>query len=473
VSRGFVLSMAKKKASRKKGTRKKSRRKQWQDRPVEMLDNTFRELRAQGQKELNRDDIQVGTEAEQIHVGLPLPALSLRILFQSTVWPLSRICQIVGPEGSGKSAFLYEVYRWHCAYGGGAVHVETENKDSPVLRHAILEHNPVWIAHTLYVPCNWLESWQDACTHYLRSFKELMDNPNGPGKVLPTCIGVDSITAVAPKLEKDEVDEIGHAVRGYPVLANLITRYMRTHSTEHRNYPITIAGVNHVKPAQSSSGGGGKGTVRPGGDQVNYMATHIVEMKRVHQGYDIDLGDKSGLRLTLKSGKNSLGPSRQAITAEFIWWRDVNPHTGELTWLYRWDWETASIEALFAVGRKRKSDFNRIMDIVDLHPVTKGGGGDSRRVWSRELGIPESSPATWREAGALLETRPDVLRQLYGELGVREGYYFQPGLDYADMIRDAAETGAREASTIYAQAPSTMPTLTPDDVPNPDGLGEE
>ena len=75
------------------------------------LDGLFQSLRSEASRALGRSDISIGLESEALLVGLPLPALCLRYLFQSTVFPLSRIIQITGQEGSCKSAFQFEMMR--------------------------------------------------------------------------------------------------------------------------------------------------------------------------------------------------------------------------------------------------------------------------------------------------------------------------------------------------------------------------
>jgi hypothetical protein len=67
-----------------------------------LMDAMFNEAK----KLFGDDRFYTGSESEQLVVGLPLPALCLRYLFQSTVFPLSRMTMITGQQGSCKSAFL-------------------------------------------------------------------------------------------------------------------------------------------------------------------------------------------------------------------------------------------------------------------------------------------------------------------------------------------------------------------------------
>lgn len=46
-------------------------------------------------------------------IGIPLNAVSLRYLFGNDVFPVGRMTELVGVSESCKTAFLFELYRWH------------------------------------------------------------------------------------------------------------------------------------------------------------------------------------------------------------------------------------------------------------------------------------------------------------------------------------------------------------------------
>ena len=155
------------------------------------LNGMFDSMRTAAQQELG-GAVSIGAEINANHVGLPLPALCLRYLFQSSTYPLSRIMQITGEEGSAKSAFLYEVFRWHMVYGGGAVLAENENNDSPILRHSLLQWNPQFLSRMLVKPTHSLEAWMNVFTTFIRSSKDAMDKKGGPGRTVPMCESIIS-----------------------------------------------------------------------------------------------------------------------------------------------------------------------------------------------------------------------------------------------------------------------------------------
>ena len=249
------------------------------------LDGMFSSMRTAAQQALG-GDISVGSEIDENHVGLPLPALCLRYLFQSSTFPLSRIMQITGEEGSAKSAFLYEIFRWHMVYGGGAILAENENKDSPVLRHSILQWQEQFLKRMVVKPTDSLEAWQSVFTTFVQTAKKMMDAKDGPGRTVPMCIACDSLMATAPQAEIDSVNKDGHAKRGYALAANLIARYMRTMPSMLKEYPFTVVGTNHLKPTTDLRGLPVNNI--PGGKAVKFMETFEVEMKKAYGKHDID-----------------------------------------------------------------------------------------------------------------------------------------------------------------------------------------
>jgi len=392
------------------------------------LNGMFAAIRDKAQADMG-GPISIGVEAQSSLVGLPLPSLSLRYLFQSSMFPLSRIVQIIGQEGSAKSAFLYEMFRWHMFYGGGAVLAENENKDSPELRHSLLQWRAEWINRLMIKKTLSLEEWQDVFTYFSKTMCEQMDAADGPGRTFPFAIAVDSLMATAPQSEIEQVEKDGHAVRGYALAANMIARYMRTMPQRIRDYPLTIIGTNHEKPGTDARGLPTSSI--PGGKAVKFMETYEIGMKKASTGADIDKADYQGLRVDLKARKNSLGPSRKIITAELQWWfaEDADGQWRQHT---AWDWHSASTELLLKLENTpgKKTLYNNIRDLLGLKPQRS-----KRACAATQLGLDEA--VSYRDLGAVLEQHPDKLTQLYRMLGITERYPFQPGVDYM-AAREAA-----------------------------------
>lgn len=451
------------KKSAKKGSKPKAAKapkvpKNWQGAQRDAnIDSMYGQMRETAKRELGRDDVTVSAESESRLVGLPLPSLAARFLFQSTVWPLSRIIQFAGPEGSCKTALLSELYRWHCVYGGGGVHCENENKDAAVLRNSILQYNPLWLSRINVIPTESLEEWQKALTLNVFGFKALLDVEGGPGRTVPLCMGVDSLTSTDTKRLIAQTAKDGYASLGYAEQANLISRYMRQFIVGAlRGYPFTVAGTNHIKAAMSQGpvipGQPPKKNI-PGGKAVPFMATFLCETERIK---DISTKAYDGIRIKIKATKCSIGASRKAIELEMLWWWQHDGPGGEPRQHHVWDWDAAAIELLlkYATMKNKQYMHDALMGVVDLHPSS------GKKVWSQALGIPSGKPIDYRAAGALLEQRVDLLEQLYPILGIAKNYYFQPGLDYRTMELEAQERGAREAASLY-QNVEEMPALDP------------
>jgi RecA/RadA recombinase len=423
------------------------------------LDGMFASMGEQAAQDLNRTDISIGTDTERLLVGLPLPALSLRYLFQSTILPLGRIIQITGQEGSCKSAFAYEILRWHFQNGGGGVMLENEGKDSPDLRHSILEWNLQWINRLEFMPTYTLEQWMAGLSKFLQIAAAFQRDPNGPGYTIPIAFIVDSIMSTLPEMILEKIKKEGHPTLGWPVAARLIADYMRAMPEWLQNFPFTIIGTNHLKVGQDQMG---RTTyTSPGGSSVKFMETWEIQMAKMPQP-DIDLLDYGGIRVKLKTAKNSLGPSRKQIVAELLWWTEADENDA-LRQSTRWDWYTASVDLLLAFNLDRsgfnvtgkKSIYKRLMEICHIVVTNKS----RREAKCRALGITE--PVSYRELGIELERHPEILAEMYPVLGITSRPEFTPGRDYQQMRQELAAASAAQGAAECVDV-SSMPTLSPE-----------
>ena len=409
------------------------------------LNSMFGAMRDTAQQALG-SEVSIGSEAGENLVGLPLPALCLRYLFQSSTFPLSRIVQVTGQEGSCKSAFLFEIMRWHMVYGGGAFFMENENKDSPELRQGIFEYNPNWEARCCTDKTYALEEWQEALTTFIKVCRDSQDAADGPGRTVPICFGIDSIMATATREEIAAVVKAGSASRGYAVAANLIARYMRTLTSQIKQYPFTIVGTNHLKPSTDARGLPTNNI--PGGKAVQFMETYEIEMSKAYGRHDIDKLEYGGLRVTFKARKNSLGPSRKSMTAELLWWQAANAD-GVMKQQFAWDWNTATIELLFGFETMtgKKTVFKALREITGITCASKSG----RTAYSEKLGIPRDQPQLYRLVAAELEKRPDILDEVYKVIGITKRAPFQPGVDYTTLLNEAQASANAAGNDLYGE----------------------
>ncbi len=429
-------------------------------------DQFFNSMRQAAQRDLDRE-ISVSTDSERNTVGLPLPSLCWKYLLQSTTFPMPRITHITGQEGCAKTALLYDMMIWHLTYGGGGAYIENENKDQPDFRNSFFEWKTEWMNRIDVNYTATMEEWQDTITRYLAIARAQQDAPGGPGRTIPVVLGLDSIMGTSPAEELHKILTSGHATRGFALAANLIALYMRAVPYQIRGYPFSIIGTNHLKPSMTPQGLPTSNI--PGGKSVKFMENYELEMS-TDMNKDIDKADYGGLRVKIVARKNSLGISRRNIRAQLLWWfKDID---GVRRQVSAWDWDTATVELLLAFhdAKGKKTLFNAIREVVDINVISKG----ERTAWSRVLGVPRTQPVYFREIGMLLESRPDLLSQLYPLLNISERCPFLPGVDYRTLQSQAVEGAVGEARDLYVRNRRSLPnveadptTFTADD-PDPD-----
>lgn len=421
---------------------------------IESVDGLMDALFDKAKEYYGDDSVFTGSEAEQRIVGIPLPALSIRYLLQSTVFPLSRMAQLVGTESSGKSTLLYEIFRWFRMFGGRSVLLENETKDSPELRNSIIDYD---YKSVLTKPCNSLEEWQEGILRFVEWVTELLDgipSKPGPGRVRPFCCGIDSLTAKACRESDANISKLGYASRSFPIEANLIAAFMRVVPQKLLDLPVCVVGVNHMKPGQDQRGLPTKNI--PGGRSLKFQETYEIELARVK---DIDKKDYSGYTVKLTTKKNSLGADKKSIKVDVIRWYEKDSTNGELRMRTIWNWEAASIALLVDFQQNDKNIWNQIEPFCDIHPVrTK-----DNRVWSDALGISADSPATFRDAGLILEKHPEILREIYKALCIRKRWAFVPGEDYRVQRKKAGELASTQ-ETVFVPSPTTI-SLDSEDTP--------
>lgn len=421
------------------------------------VDAMFAAIRSEARR-MSGCNSSVAAESEKDTVGLPLPALCWRYLLQSTTFPMPRITQITGQEGCAKTSLLYEILRWHLIYGGGGAFIENEGKDQPDLRNSFMEWRPEWIGRLDskgrivpgtgridVFPSKYLEQWQIIMTMYLTAAKTQQDLPGGPGRTIPIFVGLDSIMGTAPKGSIDKIMESGHATAGYAIAARLVTDYMRAvpmmigADTETAGYPFSIVGTNHLKPGMTAQGLPTSNI--PGGKSVKFHENYELEMTHDTQK-DIDRQDYGGLRLKILARKNSFGVSRRHIRAELLWWWQEDGKQ-----VSKWDWDTASIELLlrFENEKGKRTIYKELQSVCDINVVNK----NERTAWSKALGVPKSDPVYFRELGARLEQRPELLKSIYSILRITERCPFQPGVDYRTLHELAKAGAATQAKDLY------------------------
>lgn len=368
-------------------------------------------------------------------VGIPLPSLVLRYLIQSDVLPLGKIWHLAGEEGSCKSAFLYEMMRWHYLCDGGAALAQNENKDAADLRRSILQHNPIWRQKFVKEDTSSLEGWQDFVSSVMNSTRAEYEKR---GATWPLIIGIDSLTATAPESVLENIDSEGHACRGFAIMANLISTYMKFIPGKVMDQPFTVVGTNHLKPSTNQQGL--PQDLVPGGKSVKFMETYEFKMRRVS---DIDKSKYTGVTIEFTAKKNSLGTSRRKATADMLWWMAPGPDNKPRQET-AWDWETASVNLLlsFENAKGKKTMFKALQEVCDIKVISK----TQKKAYSSELGVSKEEPVSFRSIGRKLEARPDLLEKLYPILGIAQRPVWNQETPFMEAVK--AEYSRMEQETL-------------------------
>ena len=164
-----------------------------------------------GEHPMFTEVLKAAAEDNDPLIGLPLPSLAARYLLQANIFPLSRFIQLRGEFSAGKSAFLIEIMRWFHVYGGGAIMIDTENKGSPTMMSGLFGHNQQYMARTKVTTAASVEEWQKKYMGFCQAIHKQIDAENAPDRVIPICIGVDSISAVEVDRRVEKVADEGHA----------------------------------------------------------------------------------------------------------------------------------------------------------------------------------------------------------------------------------------------------------------------
>jgi RecA/RadA recombinase len=396
--------------------------------------------------------VYVNGDEESRVICLKVP-LALQYLLQQEGFTLGRFTMLVGLPESCKSAFSYELCRLHRVASGGFSLIETEKKDSPTLMKSTVGYDPGRYTVT-YVKT--AEEWQSCLKDSMETLKVSMEKRLSPPCSIPWLWVVDSLAGVTTQHLSEKVDEEGSATLVQPHLANMISQFMKVMNHWFDAYPFSVVGINHLKLKPDRYGNMNVRSLQ-GGYAPRFAESLEIELHRVDKKQiDRRLGRREqGIRLGLTVAKNSTAAHAQQVIVEMLWYfEDVTLPDGRVVELQRtyWDWPSAAIEIL-SKPPVDAAAVKQINAVVDLH-----ASGKERMVWSDALGIKESDPLSYHEAGVLLEAREDLCVQLYKPLGIRRRHMFVPGVAYAEQRATAAVNAVRIAG-------DGMPKVTTRDLP--------
>ena len=378
-------------------------------------------------------NICVAGEAGRLVIGIPLPSLAFEYLIQNDVYPLGRVAQIVGAEGSCKSAFAFEIVRWcrkHC--GGLGALFENERKYSADYAMSILGHNDPRAMGL--IECDDMEDWQSKIQSWLALAKKRMtgtkENP-GSGRIWPAVLILDSLTGSLSRDTVANIEKEGFAQRRFALEAMKITDFMKKMPADMQRWPFTLLVINHLKKKLNETGPAarpGADRHKPGGVHMAFQETFEFQLTR-QAGRPKKLANWTELPIGIELFKNSLGENRRDISVNIKYWTETNEETGEIQQQTVFDWHESTIDLLTTldVAGARAA----IKKIVDLNVITTNEG---KKVHSKALGISEKAALPWSDAGALLMQTPKVVEPLRDLFGIKRRKPFQPGMDYLQQL---------------------------------------
>jgi len=385
-------------------------------------DDLFADVVSKVETQMQKKGMLVGHD-EVLQV-LPVPAFSMRYLLQNEGLPLSCIYQVVGPQASYKSTLAAEIIRWHRICGGAGLLCEAETKATPQLRNAVLNYDPKAVR---VEDCLTFEDWQKKTIMYTNQLQKNMDAANGPGRVVPWCAVVDSLTGKASEHTLKNIAKKGHADLHFPVEARQMADFMRAYPQMLLGWPFTFVGVNHLKVQRNPDGS--VDMAIPGGWALKFQCAAIIEMERIGSIKEFSTYKAATVRMSMI--KNSYGPEDARIQVRFkTWLQEDAPEVFRLHARFEW-WEASILFLATGAGlpkAKAERIVPRMKEACDIHE--KAGGSAGKLYWSKALGVPSSDAMSAHDLGVMLETRPDVLGDLYDVCGIARRQFFQPGIDY-------------------------------------------
>lgn len=398
------------------------------------IDNLFAAIAGDKRRKFGNRAVYIGDQAESLVICIPVPALAFEFLIAQDGFPLGLIFQLVAETGIGKSALLAEFGRWFDMAGGGMELFENETKFNELWYRSIMGRR--LFRRTPVNRCKSVEDWQRMLTFTTARWKAAMvgtAEAPGPGRTFPILFGIDSIMGkpsensaekILGKMTKGGERGItgdGHASRGYPEEALVITKYLRTYPGEMDNWPFALVLVNHLKMAKDDMGNDTRG--KAGGKQVDFQESFELELSRLGgPKKKIQCSDFEGYPVALTCWKNSFGPGQRRIHTRLLWSYVEDEETGGFQQETIWDWDWSTIWLLNNILKGDKADpsLRRSLRATGFHLECPETGEIENSAWSKTLGMAKSDAEPWADLGRRIRRNREVTRLLRNALRINQ-----------------------------------------------------
>jgi hypothetical protein len=404
-------------------------------------------------------------EVDNLVLGIPIP-FAMEYLLQNSVFPLSRMIQLVGQEKSNKSSLTFEFARWFHLASGVNYLFENEHKYSTDLAQSIFGYaDEIGVEVLGHHPCKSLQDWQQRMTFTMQQLRYAMtgiapnkvkagfkdkgkkkkssgDEPKKKdekfvplGRIYPILFILDSIAGSIDEEKSGKIDTAGFAERNFATEAMHNATYLKKICSDFVNYPISLVVVNHLKK-QKAENGSYIERIKPGGKLLNFQETFEIEMSKKEDLHYVDSRpdspslDINGNRLKLQVMRSSLGEEDRQIEVDFMWWNDWSQSQVLDEQIVRqysaWKWSAATVDLLCKFeGERRAKLFNNVVDVRKIK---------DNEFWSKRLGIPQTNPISKDEMGTLIESTPEITSGLRDLLSIKQRTIFHAGTDYKQAV---------------------------------------
>lgn len=384
-----------------------------------------------------------GREVRGLRLGIPLPSLALEFLLQVGGLPLSTWISLVGEPGSLKSTLGYDFMRMFRDMKGMSALIEGEDKFSPGWFEALLKYQ---MDRILFLQCDSIEELQTMILDVLREFRLIMDgrgkeNP-GPGRVIPSCVFIDSLSAKGAEERQKKIEQEGHATRNFAIEAGMLTEFLKSLMRLYRFLPLVMIGTLHLKPRKDDMGNNVWHT--PGGEMVRFNETFRIRVKK-----DRKLAWKGtkGRMISLSTLKNASGEDDLRVVTRLLWkykeYEIPGARVQGKRQIAMWDWGWATTNLINSLTTDPKSHFGDELRKA-MHLSILASGEATNKAWSKTLGVTKDKPVSWAQMGKLIQADTGLMNELRRALNIYPIPMFDQRVDYRDQLLQARDAAAKE-----------------------------